>query len=103
VNYVIENGAVHGGCMPSTHVAVAIVIMMVCFRYYRRAGWYLLPVNIGLAVGTVWGRFHYVSDVFVGTAIAICSVWIVERYLPQTASSSDDSPLKDNVEVTYAS
>jgi membrane-associated phospholipid phosphatase len=80
VELVIANGAVRGGCMPSSHVGVALVILVYCFRVSRRVAWTLVPINIGLAIGTVWGRFHYVSDVFVGAAIALTAVWIVERY-----------------------
>ncbi len=80
VNYVIDNGAVHGGAMPSSHTGVALVIMLFCFRHYRTFGWILLPVVIGLAIGTVWGRFHYVSDVIVGAAIAIFSDLLVLKY-----------------------
>ncbi|MDX9857171.1 MAG: phosphatase PAP2 family protein [candidate division Zixibacteria bacterium] len=80
VNIVIENGAVRGGCVPSTHVAVALVILLFCFRHYRRLGWLLLPINIGLAIGTVWGRFHYVSDVVVGVAIAVACTVVVWKW-----------------------
>ncbi len=80
VNFVIHNGAVHGGAMPSSHTGVALVIMLFCFRHYRAVGWILLPIVIGLAAGTVWGRFHYVSDVIVGAAIAVFSDLLVLKY-----------------------
>ena len=79
VNIAIDKGAVHGGCMPSSHVAVAIVVLTYTFKESRRFGWALLPIVVGLAIGTVWGRFHYVSDVVVGTAIGIGSVVLVNR------------------------
>jgi len=80
VNLVIANGAVHGGAMPSSHTGVAFLIMAFCFRYYRRWGWILLPIVLGLAAGTVWGRFHYVSDVIVGLAIAVLALlWVWSR------------------------
>lgn len=80
VEMVIERGAVHGGAMPSSHTGIALVIMLFCFRYYRKAGWLLLPVVTGLALGTVWGRFHYASDVMVGAAIGIFSLLLVWKY-----------------------
>jgi len=80
VEFVIENGAVRGGCMPSSHFGVALVILMYCFRYYRKVAWWLLPIVIGLAVGTVWGRFHYVSDVIVGGLIGLASTMLVWKY-----------------------
>lgn len=80
VEYVIANGAVRGGCMPSTHFAIAIVIMMYCFKHYRWAGWMLLPINIGLAAGTVWGRFHYISDIVIGGLIGLLATWFVMKF-----------------------
>ncbi len=78
VDMVIDNAAVRGGCMPSSHFGVGLVIQLFCFKYYRKAAWMILPIVIGLAIGTVWGRFHYVSDVVAGTLIglgATLGVW----------------------------
>ncbi|MCK4302292.1 MAG: phosphatase PAP2 family protein [candidate division Zixibacteria bacterium] len=83
VNLVIDNAAVHGGCMPSSHFAVALVVLIYLFKYYRRAGWVLLPIVTGLAVGTVWGRFHYVSDLIVGGLIGLVSTLLVFRWIHQ--------------------
>ncbi len=80
VELVIDHGAVRGGCMPSSHVGVALAILYYVFKVNRPIGWALVPVNLGLAIGTIWGRFHYVSDVFVGATIALIAIWIVERY-----------------------
>jgi membrane-associated phospholipid phosphatase len=80
VGFVIDNAAVRGGAVPSSHTGVALVVMLFCFRYYRRMGWLLLPILVGLAAGTVWGRFHYLSDVIVGAAIGALSVWLIWRY-----------------------
>lgn len=77
VELVIAGGAVRGGCMPSSHIAIAVVIMMFCFKHYRTWGWIMLPINIGLAIGTFWGRFHYVTDVYVGIAIGFAAYYIV--------------------------
>ena len=82
VEAVIDNGAVRGGCMPSSHTGIAILIMMYCYRHYPLWGKILLPIVIGLSLGTVWGRFHYVSDVYVGAAIAIAAYYIVRIKYP---------------------
>ena len=44
VNYVIDSGAIHGGCMPSSHVGVAVVIMMCAFKYYGKIGWLIFVI-----------------------------------------------------------
>ena len=83
VEFVINNAAVRGGAIPSSHTGVALIVMLFCFRYYRRVGWLLLPVVVGLAAGTVWGRFHYLSDVILGAAIGALAVWLIWRYSPR--------------------
>lgn len=80
VKYMIANGAVRGGCMPSTHVAVSLVVMMFAMQQWRKSGWFLIPVNIGLAIGTFWGRFHYASDSVVGAAIAVTMTLLVWKF-----------------------
>lgn len=80
VEWVIGNGAVRGGAMPSSHTGVALAIMLYSFKYYRPFGWIMLPIVTGLALGTIWGRFHYISDVVAGSAIALASVWIANKY-----------------------
>jgi membrane-associated phospholipid phosphatase len=80
VNLVIHNAAVRGGCMPSSHFGVALVILIYSRKYYPKIGKWLLPIVIGLGMGTVWGRFHYISDVFVGGFIGLVSVYIIWKY-----------------------
>ena len=79
VEFVMDNAAVRGGAMPSSHTGVALVALLFCFRCYRRAGWLLLPIVIGLAAGTVWGRYHYLSDVIVGASIGAFAFWVMVR------------------------
>lgn len=71
VGQIMDTAAVHGGAMPSSHTATALIVLVGLFRRSRRLGILLLPVFLGLMIGCVWGRFHYVSDVAVGIAIAI--------------------------------
>jgi len=80
VEMVIGQGGLHGGGMPSSHVGVALVVMFYSLRYYYRFGLVLLPLNILLAAGTIWGRFHYLSDVVTGIMVGIVPVWIVWHF-----------------------
>lgn len=97
-----QRGAVHGGCMPSTHFGVALVIMIFCLKYFKKAGILLIPVVTGLALGTFYGRYHYVSDVVVGGLIALAAVFVTERYL--IVDIDEDSIAKKNKKkVSYVS
>ncbi|MBD3332216.1 phosphatase PAP2 family protein [candidate division GN15 bacterium] len=79
VEMVMAKGAVRGGGMPSSHSGVAVVLMMYLLRHYRTAGLVFAVLVTGLAVGCVWGRFHYVSDVIVGITIAVIATVLVWR------------------------
>jgi len=97
VDMVISKGAVHGGCMPSSHFAVALSIQMYCLKYYRRAGWAILPIVMGLAIGTVWGRFHYVSDVLVGGLIGVVFTLIAWRSMSGAHGNKQTSIPKEEL------
>ncbi len=77
VDLVMQNAAVRGGCMPSSHFAVALVLTMFCYRHYRRWFWRMAVLTTGMAVGTFWGRFHYVSDVVVGGGIGLAATLLI--------------------------
>lgn len=99
---VIAKGAVRGGCMPSSHFAVALVTLMFSFKYYRRAGWILLPVVTALAVGTVWGRYHYVSDVIAGGIIGLATTLAAWKHCAVSTERSCvntkiEEPVSENV------
>jgi hypothetical protein len=71
VQYVIANGAIHGGCMPSSHVAVALVTLFWARRAIPTLGRVLTPFVFVLIIATAWGRFHYVTDAFVGIIVGV--------------------------------
>ncbi len=77
---IMKTGAIHGGCMPSSHVAAGVVSFVYLWRYNRKLGYILLPIIITLCLGTVYGRFHYVSDVVVGLVVAVFALWLVGKY-----------------------
>jgi len=80
VMWVQNAGSIHGGCMPSSHTAVAWIVTYYSYRVYRPIGRVLVVLSSLLTVGCVWGRFHYPTDVVVGLAIFVGSVYVTERY-----------------------
>lgn len=60
-----------GGTIPSIHCAAATIMWWMAYRYARPAFFILAPVILSLYVSTVYGRFHYLFDVFVGIAAAL--------------------------------
>jgi len=83
VDYIIEHGAAEGGSMPSSHTAVAVVILVHSLRYSRRMGIIFAPIVLSLVIGTFWGRFHFISDTIVGLVTAIICIiicdWVVRK------------------------
>ncbi len=103
VDFMIKTGAVHGGCMPSSHVAVALVILVYSLKYVRKLGLILLPITIGLALGTVYGRFHYVSDVVVGAAIGTLMIFLTMKYYSRFDRELDFPEEKERRTATLVS
>lgn len=100
VDFIIDRAAFRGGAMPSSHVAEALVVMLFAIRYYGRRAWFLIPVIGLLSLGTVYGRFHYITDVAAGFAIAFIVYWVVTQLYPQRkkpggAKTTSDIQAKD--------
>jgi membrane-associated phospholipid phosphatase len=63
---IVEGNAYPGGSFPSSHVAAALVVF---FMTQKALGKWRIPVllvTLTLFAGTVWGRYHYVSDLVAG-------------------------------------
>ncbi len=80
--FIMDTAAFRGGAMPSSHVAEAVVVLFFAVSAYGRKGWILAPIVVGLAMGTVYGRFHYVSDVFVGLILGLTIPWLTLKFYP---------------------
>ncbi len=66
VNFIEHLGRVRGAAFPSAHVAGATAALWGAWRFRRYLFWILLPVFLCMCVSTIWGRYHYVADVFAG-------------------------------------
>lgn len=68
---VLTAGSARGTAFPSSHVAVATVQSVLAFRWSVRAGATLSTLTAGLALGAVYGGFHYGIDVLAGATIGL--------------------------------
>ncbi len=71
VHIVSGQGGARGGAFPSAHVSLTTVVWLAALRNERRLAGWLLPVTLGIFLATVYGRFHYVLDVFAGWTLAL--------------------------------
>ncbi len=63
-------------CMPSGHTQIALTVLYLAYRYERKVFYLFLPFVCGLVLSTIYLRYHYVIDLFVGMAIALCCMAI---------------------------
>jgi membrane-associated phospholipid phosphatase len=91
-NFIMEHGDIRGGCMPSSHVAVAFVVLLLAWIYRRKMALWLTPVVVMLCVSTVYNRYHYVSDVVAGIAVGLVAfLWggrVYRRWEVEPSTSS---------------
>jgi membrane-associated phospholipid phosphatase len=74
--------ALKGGAMPSSHTSTGVVFLYWCWRLWGRRGG--IPASIivaGMAVGAVYGRYHYVTDVVAGAALAYAGIVVARRWI----------------------
>lgn len=76
---ILEFGEVPTGAFPSSHVALAMVIMLAFWNHARMAFWVSLPWTLGLMVSTVYIQAHYVIDIPAGVVVGLLGYWVSER------------------------
>ena len=72
---VLEAGSSQGAAFPSSHVGVAVAQVLIAWRYARRLVPVIALMATGLALGAIYGGFHYATDVLAGALLgAVCAV-----------------------------
>ena len=61
--------------MPSGHTQMVLMVLFLAHRYEKILFYVFLPIICGLILSTVYLRYHYVIDLFVGMVLAIgCTI-----------------------------
>lgn len=63
---VLQSGSSRGAAFPSSHVSVAVAQALMAARHQPRAARWAVPLATGLALGAVYGGFHYAVDAVAG-------------------------------------
>ncbi|HSL72813.1 MAG TPA: phosphatase PAP2 family protein [Longimicrobiales bacterium] len=66
---VLEAGSSRGAAFPSSHVGVAVAQTLTAFRFLPRLAPLLALLTTGLALGAIYGGFHYATDAVVGALL----------------------------------
>jgi len=70
---VLEVGSSQGSAFPSSHVAVIVAQALMALRYQRWTGWAITLLSGGLAIGAVYGGFHYAVDIVAGVGVGVAA------------------------------
>jgi len=82
INFIEHFGRVRGAAFPSEHVAGSFAALWGAWRHRRWLFWVMLPLVLCMCVSTVWGRYHYVADIFggmiTGTLGYVIGRWVMK-------------------------
>lgn len=76
---VLEAGSAQGSAFPSSHVGVSVAQTLCVVRFMPRLAWPVGALTLGLAVGAVYGGFHYAIDAVIGAALGALVVLLAPR------------------------
>jgi len=68
---ILNTGAAWGTAFPSAHVAAVFAIALSALWGWRRLGLALTPIAVLVALGTVYGQFHYALDAIAGVILSV--------------------------------
>ena len=81
---VLEAGSSRGAAFPSSHVGVAVAQTVMTIKYLPRLAPVTVLLTLGLALGAVYGGFHYATDAVAGLLLGLlCALAAprVQRFL----------------------
>jgi membrane-associated phospholipid phosphatase len=86
VLHLLAAGSSRGTAFPSSHVAASVVASLCALRFQRPVGLVVAACTLGLALGTVYGGFHYAVDALAGGIVGLAS-WGVASTLCRALST----------------
>jgi membrane-associated phospholipid phosphatase len=83
IGFIEHYGRVRGAAFPSEHVAGSFAALWGAWRHRRWLFWVMLPLVLCMCASTVWGRYHYVADIFggmvTGTLGFVTGKWLMKK------------------------
>jgi membrane-associated phospholipid phosphatase len=91
INFIEHYGRVRGAAFPSEHVAGSFAALWGAWRHRRWLFWVMLPLVLCMCVSTIYGRYHYVADIFGGVTTGTLGYciggWLMRRSNTQPTQS----------------
>jgi membrane-associated phospholipid phosphatase len=91
VEWIIDRGAVSGGCFPSSHVAGSWGTVLGLAAHQRRAALVLAFFAVGMSVACIYTRYHHGVDVPAGLLAGLLGAWIGRTLTRRPARSAAKS------------
>jgi membrane-associated phospholipid phosphatase len=88
INFIEHYGRVRGAAFPSEHVAGSFAALWGAWRHRRWLFWVMLPLVLCMCVSTVYGRYHYVADIFAGMITGTLGYVLGSWLMKETAVKS---------------
>lgn len=76
VHKVLADGSTPGTAFPSGHAGLACIVLLITHALDTGLFYWILPIGLGLILSTVYGRFHYVTDVVMGFFYALIAFFV---------------------------
>lgn len=92
---VLEAGSAQGAAFPSSHVGVSAAQTLVVWRYLPRLAPVFALLTLGLALGAIYGGFHYAIDAAAGLVLGALAFMLAPRL--RTAFTSAREPTAPGV------
>ena len=83
INFIEHYGKVRGAAFPSEHIAGTVAVLWGAWKFRRWLFWVMLPVALLMFGSTIWGRYHYIADIFggiiTGTLGFLIGSWVMKQ------------------------
>lgn len=99
---IVERGSSLGTAFPSSHTAVAVCVWLSAWRLWRPAFWLLALIVPALALGTVYGGFHYAVDTLAGALLGAGAALVAPSLHTRIAARIAGKPAPERLQ-TFAS
>jgi membrane-associated phospholipid phosphatase len=87
--WLLDRGSSLGTAFPSSHVAVSTTTWIMAMRYHRRIAFAYLFLVPALAMGAIYGGYHYATDVTAGAVLAVVTGTLGHRLVAAIQSRGD--------------
>ena len=87
VRWLLHHGSSVGSAFPSSHVAVSLTTWIMAMRYSRKLAVIFLFFVPALALGAVYGGYHYLTDILAGAILGLLVGTLGHRLVSALAPS----------------